>query len=159
MAKLQEDEDLERIFRKSRTPQRDAESTCKSEAVKQENNKEKPKGQVKDMSKSAKRWAEICCNVAETVGYVSAEFLTSADDRKNQQKESEAWIEYKHAETEKLHAEVRKINALGLQEEIKADLMSAYSHQCQDYWNKNQDVMPTLPMDLLPPPMEEDDLK
>lgn len=74
MAKSQEDEDIEKIFQKSRMT---------TEApivpiVKQEVDQEKPKELENTMYRSAKGWIETLCSAAETAGHISSELLTQS---------------------------------------------------------------------------------
>lgn len=118
MAKSQEDEDIEKIFQKSRMT---------TEApivpiVKQEVDQEKPKELENTMYRSAKGWIETLCSAAETAGHISSELLTTVGTQKNQRRESEARAEREKAEAELRYAKARIENARALQEEIKAGL-------------------------------------
>ena len=83
MRKSQEDEDIEKIFQKSRM-------TTEAPIVKQEVDQEKPKELENTMYRSAKGWIETLCSAAETAGHISSELLTTVGTQKNQRRESEA---------------------------------------------------------------------
>lgn len=72
MRKSQEDEDIEKIFQKSRM-------TTEAPIVKQEVDQEKPKELENTMYRSAKGWIETLCSAAETAGHISSEILTRED--------------------------------------------------------------------------------
>ena len=63
MRKSQEDEDIEKIFQKSRM-------TTEAPIVKQEVDQEKPKELENTMYRSAKGWIETLCSAAETAGHI-----------------------------------------------------------------------------------------
>ena len=77
MRKSQEDEDIEKLFQKSRR-------TTEAPIVKQEVDQEKPKELENTMYRSAKGWIETLCSAAETAGHISSELLTTVGTQKNQ---------------------------------------------------------------------------
>ena len=100
MRKSQEDEDIEKIFQKSRM-------TTEAPIVKQEVDQEKPKELENTMYRSAKGWIETLCSAAETAGHISSELLTTVGTQKNQRRESEARAEREKAEAELRYAKAR----------------------------------------------------
>ena len=145
MRKSQEDEDIEKIFQKSRM-------TTEAPIVKQEVDQEKP-----NMYRSAKGWIETLCSAAETAGHISSELLTTVGTQKNQRRESEARAEREKAEAELRYAKARKENARALQEEIKADYMRDVQECYREYLKQNIAKVSGLPFVERLPPAEAGD--
>lgn len=153
MRKSQEDEDIEKIFQKSRMT---------TEApivpiVKQEVDQEKPKELENTMYRSAKGWIETLCSAAETAGHISSELLTTIGTQKNQRRKSEARAEREKAEAELRYAKARIENARALQEEIKADYMRDVQESYREYLQQTVARLQGLPEVELLPPAEEGD--
>ena len=145
MAKSQEDEDIEKIFQKSRMT---TEAPI-APIVKQEADQEKPKELENNMYRSVKGWIETLCSAAETAGHISSELLTTVGTQKNQRRESEARTER--------DAKARKENARALQEEIKADYMRDVQECYREYLKQNIAKVSGLPFVELLPPAEAGD--
>ena len=150
MRKSQEDEDIEKIFQKSRM-------TTEAPIVKQEVDQEKPKELENTMYRSAKGWIETLCSAAETAFQISSELLTTVGTQKNQRRESEARAEREKAEAELRYAKARIENARALQEEIKADYMRDVQECYREYLKQNIAKVSGLPFVERLPPAEAGD--